>query len=94
MERSASESYQTVRARLTKISNEDVNTGGSDRYICQVDTLDGRSLQSTNMCELFRQHFQKSFTKKPGLYAQEFHSNLAEFPRILSTEVAGYEVRS
>lgn len=43
------------------------------------------------MCVVFRQHFQNRFTKEPALYEQEFHIILADFPRLLSTEVTGCE---
>lgn len=41
------------------------------------------------MCEAFQQHFERQFTKESG--DEEFHSYVADFPRILPTEAISIE---
>ena len=93
---------QVVRARLDRVSNEAVKLDASmrkeemrrwpNRYIRSVKTPDGQILQSTrDICDGFRQHLQKRFTKKPSLCEQEFRSYLADFPRLGSVEAASCE---
>lgn len=75
----------------TELRKEEMNRA-STRYIRQADTPDGGSLQSTNnMCEAFRQHFQNGFINETSPCEQEFHSYLADFPLLSSTEAAGCE---
>ena len=54
-----------------------------DRYIDSVKTPNGRMLQSSlEMRDAFRAHFHDRFARCPDLPLQEFHSYLADFPRL------------
>ena len=95
LEHANTERYQgqIVRHRLGKVTNEAVNMGrtlrkeelrrGSDRYIREISTPDGRTLQADrDICEGFRQHYQSLFSALPDLKEEEFRSYLTDFPRL------------
>ena len=64
-----------------------------DRYIDSVKSPDGCVLRSNReIRDAFRAHFRDRFGRCPNLPLQEFHSYLADFPRLQEAEAAGCEV--
>ena len=62
------------------------------RYIESVKSLDGRVLGSNReMRDAFRVDFRDRFVRCPDLPVQEFHSYLADPPRLRETEAASCE---
>ena len=61
-------------------------------YIDSVKFPDERVLRSNReMRDAFRVHFRGRFARCPNLPLQEFHSYLADFPRLGEAEAAGCE---
>ena len=62
------------------------------RYIESIKSLDGYMLGSNHeMHEAFRAHFCDCYARCPDLPVHEFHSYLADFPRLQETEAASCE---
>ena len=63
-----------------------------DRYIDSVKTPDERLLRSSGeMRDAFRAHFRDRFARCTDLTLREFHSYLADFPRLGAAEAARCE---
>ena len=63
-----------------------------DRYIDSVKSPGGRVLRSNReMHDAFRAHIRDRFALCPDLPLQEFHSYLADFPRLRAVEAASCE---
>ena len=61
-------------------------------YIDSVKSLNGRMLQLIHeLHDTFQAHFHDCFARCPDLPFQEFHSYLADFPRLRAVEAASCE---
>ena len=104
LERESSERYKgsVVRSRLKRVLNEAVKSNATareeevrrfpDRYIASVKTPDMRLLRSgREIRDAFRAHFRDRFARCTDLLLREFHSHLADFPRLGAAEAASCE---
>ena len=93
---------QVVRARLNRVSNEAVNVDAAmrqeeirrfpERNIKEIKTSDGDTRRTTNeICDAFRAHLAARFARVEDLPVEDFHSYLADFPRLDTAEAASCE---
>ena len=101
LERESSECCKgsVVRSRLKRVLNKAVKSNATAReeevrrfpdwYIASVKTPDGRLLRSGRQIhDAFRAHFLDRFARCTDLPLREFHSYLADFPRLGAAEAA------
>ncbi|CAE1313253.1 unnamed protein product [Acanthosepion pharaonis] len=73
------------------LRREEVRRGG-DRYIREVKSPEGRTLQATDdMCGAFRRHFENRFTKEPGLQLKILAKILQERLQSVAKSLLGPE---
>ena len=104
LERESSERYKgfVVRSWLKRVLYEAVKSNATareeevrrfpDRYIDSVKIPNGCMQRSSGeMRDAFRAHFRDRFARCPDLPLQEFHSYLADFPRLEAAEATSCE---